>query len=110
MKAIGCSHRFIPAAFCPVPGQALPKSPLGLYALKQISFTTGMVKNSEIFFTITMVKKASSKAYRPNKLFLSPEIAVPPGRLFELSLFDQKGLFCENLVSQMLTCFSYSDI
>ena len=69
-----------------------------------------MVKNSEIFFTITMVKKASSKAYRPNKLFLPPEIAVPRGRLSGLSLFDEKEPFCENLVSQMRTCFSYSDI
>ena len=81
-----------------MPGQALPKSPPGLY--EEVRF----------IFTIAMVKEASSKAYRPNKLFLPPEIAVPPGRLFELSLFDQKGLFCENLVSQMLTCFSYSDI
>ena len=48
-----------------------------------------------------MVKKVSSKAYRPNKLSC---------RLFGLSLFDQKGLICDNLLSQLLNFFSYSDI
>jgi len=35
---------------------------------------------------------------------------LKPGRLSGLSLFDEKEPFCENLVSQMRTCFSYSDI
>jgi len=34
-----------------------------------------------------MVKKASSKAYRPNKLPLTLEISVPPGPIDRVLLF-----------------------
>ena len=55
-------------------------------------------------------EESKFKSVQAQQTFLPPEIVFPRGRISDLSLFEKKGPFCENLVSQMLTCFSYSDI